>query len=783
MTSTAVEAAPEQAEDTRPVRLPSDANEILDAVLAHRGWDRREGQVKMVEAIADAFKDDDFTAIDVAVNAPVGTGKTLAYIVASLAQGGRAVVATSTKSLQEQIIAEELPKLREDLMAIYGYDLTYGVLKGQSNYACLARVREGLAKADGGRTAGGEEMLDLDVPDSRDLSTLREILRRTEEALSDGDILRYDSEYLLARMTPAGQKQYSATKGCSHKSKKWWAMNDSGELGPSFALGQSYRDHSPEELVDALAHDDTCAYRAAYAHCVKADVVVLNSALLVSEIQRDATMEHADILAGCKVLVVDEAHHLSRILAEAYSSTTDFERMFRDFEEAIQKVTKRYGDDARQMLDAVYQDLRDLEDELIDIDDDESLGVKAHRIAIGKAADAWKAKAVPVLASLKVKAATLKEGEKLNTEGVPKPLAEILRPIDGDEDSAMAQVGMLKGVMAVNGNDDFVNEVTIQGRADPGDSALVVKQVPVDVSRFRGDISRRSTCDSAISAVSGSPAGIVLSSGTITKFVPYMVGMKPKAYIDVESPFDSRKAKLYVPKGPSFPENPKDASWMGMAWQEMRSAIELMDGRTMILTTSKQKCTDFVELAKRDFRDRNVISQYDGPKREVVARFAEDEGSIIVGTISLWEGVDVPGSSLSLVIMDKIPFPMPTDAVFAARRRFVEKQKKNPFMEVDVDHASIMLAQGAGRLIRSTGDTGGVMIMDKRIATKRYGSALIGLLPADWSMTSDREAFEDWLTWANPDTRDGEMPKTNDPKLWKPIREPKRTPRKRLAHD
>lgn len=777
MTKTAI--APAQAGVSEPAKLPTDAIELLVAVLEHRGWEKRDGQFKMVEAIAEAFKTDDFSPIDVAINAPVGTGKTLGYIIASIARGGRVVVATSTKSLQEQIIAEELPKLREDLMAIYGYHLTYGVLKGQGNYACLDKIRGALAKLDGAAKQN-DDIFDVDVPDNRDVAVMREILRRAEEALSDGDVLRYDSEHLLARLTPDGQKKYSATKGCTHKSKKWWTVSeDSGEANVNFSLGSQYRDHSPRELVDALAHDDTCAYRAAYANCVMSDVVVLNSSLLVSEIQRDATSEHADILAGSSVVVVDEAHHLSRILAESYSSTTDFEKMFHAFKEATPKIAKRYGEDARAMMDAVKNDLIDLENELIDIDDSD-MGVKAHRLAIGKASNAWREKCVPILAALKVKAASEKSSEAVNNEGVPKPLAEILRPIDGDEDSVVAQVGILKGVMQVNDKEEFVNEVTILGRETPSASALVVKQVPVDVTRFRYDISRRTTADSLLHD-SGAPAAIVLSSGTITKITPMMVGMKPKSFIDVESPFDSRKARLYIPA--TIPE-PNSPTWVTDSWKEMRQAIEMVDGRAMILTTSKQKTLEFAEFAKRDLRGRNIITQYDGAKRDVVAKFAADEHSVIVGTISLWEGVDVPGSSLSLVIMDKMPFPMPNDAVFSARRRWVDKNKGKgkSFMEVDVDHASVMIAQGAGRLIRSTGDIGAVMIMDKRITSKRYGAAAISLLPHDWMMTSDKNAFEEWLTWVNPETREGAMPKIN-PKVWRPVKEPKKTDRKRIALD
>jgi ATP-dependent DNA helicase DinG len=254
------------------------------------------------------------------------------------------------------------------------------------------------------------------------------------------------------------------------------------------------------------------------------------------------------------------------------------------------------------------------------------------------------------------------------------------------------------------------------------------------------------------------PADIVLSSGTITKQTPAAVGMKTEKYVEVESPFDPNRVRLYIPKGLGMPKGRDDKSWAKRAWEEFGDAITTLGGRTMILTTSHLRCEEFTEIAQNLLPfDYSVYSQsHKMSKAQLIELFKRSEKSVLVGTTSFWEGVDIPGDDLNLVVIEKLPFPQPNDPIFKAREEFVKERGGNAFMEVNVDYASVMLAQGTGRLIRATGDIGGIVILDDRALTTRYAPAVTALLPAQWKVTSSRPDFLDWIKAIAPESRNEE---------------------------
>jgi len=224
-----------------------------------------------------------------------------------------------------------------------------------------------------------------------------------------------------------------------------------------------------------------------------------------------------------------------------------------------------------------------------------------------------------------------------------------------------------------------------------------------------------------------------------------------------------------VPKGLGMPKGRDDRGWAHRAWAEFSPSIVKLGGRTLILTTSHQKCEEFTTLARENLpSDFTVFSQSDRlGKGELIALFKENPKAVLVGTTSFWEGVDIPGDDLNLVVVEKLPFPQPNDPIFKAREEFVKERGGNAFMEVNVDYAAIMLAQGTGRLIRSVKDIGGIIILDDRVLTTRYAAAVVSLLPNEWKVTSNREAFEKWINAINPTKRAEPfiMPSA-DPSVW-----------------
>jgi ATP-dependent DNA helicase DinG len=203
--------------------------------------------------------------------------------------------------------------------------------------------------------------------------------------------------------------------------------------------------------------------------------------------------------------------------------------------------------------------------------------------------------------------------------------------------------------------------------------------------------------------------------------------------IDVGSPFDHpRSGILYVarhlppPGRDGLPEQYLD---------EIQELITAAGGRTLGLFSSMRAARQAAtELRGRV--DYPVLCQGEDPTSQLISRFAEDEASCLFGTLSLWQGVDVPGRSLQLVIIDRIPFPRPDDPLASARQRAVAARGGNGFMDVAAAQAALLLAQGTGRLLRTVTDRGVVAILDPRLVTARYGDFLRASLPPFWTTTN-----------------------------------------------
>ena len=203
--------------------------------------------------------------------------------------------------------------------------------------------------------------------------------------------------------------------------------------------------------------------------------------------------------------------------------------------------------------------------------------------------------------------------------------------------------------------------------------------------------------------------------------------------LDVGSPFDYPKSGiLYV--AAHLPPPGRDGAGAPAQLDEIQELVEVCGGRTLGLFSSMRAARAAAE-AMRERLDTPVLCQGDDGTAALVEQFAADPQTSLFGTLSLWQGVDVPGPSLSLVIIDRIPFPRPDDPLLTARQRAVAAKGGNGFMAVAASHAALLLAQGAGRLLRDTGDRGVVAILDSRMATARYGGYLRASLPPFWYTT------------------------------------------------
>ncbi|MFM1952606.1 MAG: hypothetical protein RJA33_1400 [Actinomycetota bacterium] len=217
-------------------------------------------------------------------------------------------------------------------------------------------------------------------------------------------------------------------------------------------------------------------------------------------------------------------------------------------------------------------------------------------------------------------------------------------------------------------------------------------------------------------------------------------------FLDVGSPFDfANQGMLYLPK--HLPEPTRDGT-SAMVLEELGELIDAAGGRTLALFSSWRGVEAADAHLRNVLKERpiSIITQKRGDAvAPLVERFAKDETSVLLGTMSLWQGVDVPGNSCILVVIDRLPFPRPDEPVLAARSALADNAGGSGFMQVSVPRAALLLAQGAGRLIRSIDDRGVVAIMDSRIVTKRYGNILLNSMPPLWR-TNDKQVVRDSLS-------------------------------------
>ena len=234
---------------------------------------------------------------------------------------------------------------------------------------------------------------------------------------------------------------------------------------------------------------------------------------------------------------------------------------------------------------------------------------------------------------------------------------------------------------------------------------------------------------SVATSVGLKPSERVVDGGS----VPEGDGVLPWRGVDVGSPFDyGRQGILYVAR--HLPPPGRDGLVKAQL-DEIAELVDAADGRTLGLFSSRRAAEAAAEHVRGRLPHLTVLAQGDAQLPELAKQFVEDHHTVLFGTLSLWQGLDVPGDTCQLVLIDRIPFPRPDDPLMSARQKAADKAGGNGFMQVAATHAALLMAQGAGRLIRTTTDRGVVAVLDPRLATARYGSFLKASLPPMWTTT------------------------------------------------
>jgi len=612
----------------------------------------RPFQIEMAEAVSRTIAENGVLVAE----AGTGTGKTFAYLVPGLLSGGKVIVSTGTKTLQDQLFGRDIPIVREAL----NVPVTIALLKGRANYVCHYHL---------------------------------------ERALKDGRLpTRDDARYLgeierFARSSASGDRA-----GCS-------AVPESAAI---WSYATSTRDNC---LGSQCPRFDECFVMKARAEALAADVVVVNHHLFFADlVLRDEGV--AELLPSCNTVIFDEAHQLpdtaSLFFGESVS-TTQLIELARDVRLEGAAAARDYAalPQAAQALDKAARDLR--------LVFEEESGRLPLRALAGRAA--FETGLSTVLTTLDGVAAELK-GQAERSEGLARcreralSLSERLERWRSGVDEARVKWIELFG------------------------HALHLNSTPLSIAEvFRGQVE-------------GHARAWIFTSATLSvnrDFSHYcgQMGLTGAQTASWDSPFDfANQALLYLPGGLPDPNTPEHTEAVVAAAVPV---IEAAGGGAFLLFTSLRAMRRGQALLERAFEERGIgyplLVQGEGSRSEMLVRFRDLGNAVLVGSYSFWEGVDVRGEALSLVVIDKLPFSPPDDPVLAARIEQLNREGRSAFFEHQLPEAVITLKQGAGRLIRDEDDRGVLMICDPRLVTRGYGKRIVQSLPPMRLTRDAREAI------------------------------------------
>ena len=627
------------------------AAEVLSALGAqgpiareHGGYVVRDGQLGLAQAIAQAI--DSKTSL--IAEAGTGTGKTFAYLVPALLSGGRVLISTGTRNLQDQLFARDLPEVVRAL----GVHVDAALLKGRANYVCWYHLRRNLAE---GRFARREDIADL---------------RRIER---------------FAAVSQTGDR--SDMEGVGEDAPAWSMASSTREN----CLGQDCPDHS------------RCFLMKARQAAQRADVIVVNHHLFCADLAlRDEGV--ADLLPTADAIIFDEAHQLPEVATQFFGQSVTTRKLL-DFGRDLLRAGLAEARDAADWTSlsrAIEQSIRELRMQAGSPGRLDGAALAA-RPRLLEAVDGC-ARAIEVAGSALDRAA--ERGRELQRCALRA--AELRQQIDAWLQSAR--------------EDAPASDTVIWAEIHGAGAALHATPLSV-AGHFRRHREARPRAWVFLSAT--------LAVGGDFSHFARALGVEDADQFVWNSPYDfASQGLLYVPDGlgepaaADFPERVFGAVW---------PLLLANGGRAFLLCTTlrmvDQLATRLREAIEREAPRLTLLVQGTASRAELIERFRRDAAPVLVGSASFWEGVDVPGQQLSLVVIDKLPFAPPDEPVLRARIDSVRRDGGDPFRSLQLPAAAMALKQGAGRLIRSERDRGVLVVCDVRLAERAYGRMLLRSLP------------------------------------------------------
>jgi len=645
------------------------------------GFKPRLGQTDMAQAVTETVQDGG----SLVVEAGTGVGKTFAYLVPVLLSGQRALISTATKALQDQLFARDLPRLTQ----VLNLPVRVALLKGRSSYLCIHRMEQARHHPQASQPVW------------------QRALSRVEQ---------------WAQVTRSGDM--AELPGLDETSGLWPLVTSTREN----CLGSNCPRYK------------ACHVNLARKEAMAADVVVINHHLFFADLAvRESGV--AELLPTVRVTVFDEAHQLNEIGVNFLGqelSTVQLLELARDALGVGLTLARGLVDwqALSQQLEVAARDWR--------------LVAGHHR---GTTRLRWDGPAPQGLDEAQWRARLEQVGQALQAlsqgfDQVTELAPDFQRLLERSQG-----LRQLSERFQQEGDEDAVRWAEVS-------AALRIVQAPLDVAETFARLTAppQATPSEANALPQQQSPGArawVFTSATLgddpgLRWFTVPCGLTSARTLRVESPFDyARQAAFYVPEDVSAPGDRQHSLDVARL---VLDAARRIGGRTLVLTTTlnaMRTIGEFLQSHLDSGLGLEVLVQGQSPKRLLMTRFREGSqqgqgGCILVASASFWEGFDVPGDALQLVVIDKLPFAPPDDPVFEARGRRLQQQGRSVFMDQALPEAVVTLKQGAGRLIRSETDQGILVVCDQRLTLKGYGMRLIKALPPMRRIT-DRGEFEQAL--------------------------------------
>ena len=648
----------------------------------HPAYEFRRGQLQMAQSVEQALEEKRHLIVE----AGTGTGKTLAYLMPVIRSGKRVIISTGTKNLQEQLFYKDVPFIEQ---ALYGEastsHLSVCYMKGRNNYLCRRKL--------------------YDLTDQPVLNGLQEIeqyrdIAAWEKTTSTGDRAE------LAELPEA--------------SLLWHKLDARADA----CIGQK------------CSEFERCFITEMRRKAMESDIVIVNHHLffadLAIKLQADGAAD-AGILPEAAAVIFDEAHELEDVAGNYFGisvSNLRVEDLARDVENSLQ-----HHRILSASLSGALGSVRERSQFFFSLlpPGDGRFAFDTRREFLEENGDEF----VALNQSL-----TRLAGE---LEGLPQKPEEVFNfvrrtqeiqmqlgfALEAEDRNTVFWIERRGGRAAGRSGQNSRSQASegIRGRQN-----VFLQATPIDV----GPILREYLWSKLECAVLTSAT---LAVGGGFEYIRQRLGLEHARESVLPSHFDyESQALLYVP--PDLPD-PRTPQFTAIAADRIRKLLEITRGRAFVLFTSYAQMNDIYQrlLGEVEFP---MLRQGDAPKSALLEEFRLTPNAVLFATSSFWQGVDVQGEQLSCVIIDRLPFAVPSDPVVAARVKAIDADGGNAFFQYQVPAAVITLKQGFGRLIRSLHDRGLLVLLDNRILKKQYGRVFIESLPK-YKRTTDIRMVEEWF--------------------------------------